>query len=174
MIINYKSWQKLFLICLGLFTGTAFCMKWMEGSFLQNNPPFTILGLEISYPPEKLTALLSGLNDHVRSILRFHLYFDFVFMAGAYPGIAALCMMARQKQSHRILRKLLFVLACAQLLAWGCDIYENCCLLNWIRDPDSVDHYSTYHFIVLTKWVLALAGAILAIPLSLRKRKSVS
>lgn len=173
MIISYKYWQRLFLICLGLFAGTAFCMKWMEGSFLGNNPPFTILGLEITYSQEKISAILAGLNDHLKTVLRFHLAFDFVFMAGAYPGIAALCMMARQKQTNVVVRRILLFLAFSQLLAWGGDIYENCCLLNWIRDPASINNFSTYHYVVLTKWVLALAGALLAIPLSMKKRKRV-
>ena len=174
MIISYQYWQRVFLICLGLFVGTAFCMKWMEGSFLGNNPPFTILGLEITYSQEKISAILSGLNDHLKTVLRFHLAFDFVFMAGAYPGIAALCMMARQKQTNVVVRRILLFLAFAQLLAWGGDIYENCCLLNWIHDPASISNFSTYHYVVLTKWLLALIGALFAIPLSMKKRKRVS
>lgn len=171
MNTNYKRWHKLFLFCLGLFAGTAFCMKWMEDDFWQNGQKFTIIGLEISYSKEKITAILSGLDAHVKTILRYHLNFDFAFMAGVYPGIAALCMIAREKSENGILRKTLFVFAAFQTVAWGCDIFENIYLLNRIKDPVIGNEFTTYHFAVVAKWLIALTGALLAIPLALKRRK---
>jgi hypothetical protein len=171
MISNYKHWQKLFLFCLGLFAGTAFCMKWMEGDFLLNGEKFTIIGLEISYPKEKVAAILSGVDEHVKTILRYHLSFDFAFMAGVYPGIAALCMMAKEKSVSIKAKRLLSSLAVLQIAAWGCDIFENYCLLNWIKNPVIGNEFGMYHFIVAAKWIIALTGALLAIPLSLKRRK---
>ncbi len=173
MNTNYKLWQKLFLFSLGLFAGTAFCMKWMEGDFIQNGQKFTVIGLEIPYSKEKVAAILAGLDEHVKTILRYHLSFDFAFMAGVYPGITALCMMARNKSTGKILPKILFFFAALQMLAWGCDIFENYCLLKWIRDPVTGNDFRTYHIIVYLKWFIALTGALLAIPLALRKRKPV-
>lgn len=172
MIYNYKFWQRLFLFSLGLFIGTAFCMKWMEGDFIQNGQKFTIIGLEISYPKEKVAGILAGLDEHVKTILRYHLSFDFVFMAGVYPGIAALCMMARSKLAAAGIRKILLALAVLQIVAWGCDIFENCYLLKWIKNPVIGNDFGTYHFIVYLKWIIALAGALVAIPFALRKRAS--
>lgn len=173
MIANYKLWQKLFLFSLGLFAGTAFCMKWMEGDFIQNEQKFTVIGLEISYTKEKVASILSGLDEHVKTILRYHLNFDFVFMAGVYPGIAALCMMAREKSSGKIIRTILFVFAVLQLVSWGCDIFENCYLLKWIKNPVIGNEFSCYHFIVAAKWIIAIAGTLISIPLVLRKRISL-
>jgi hypothetical protein len=173
MAINYKLWQKIFLFCLGLFVATAFCMKWMEGDFVQNGQKFTIIGLEISYSKEKLAAILAGLDEHVKTILRYHLSFDFVFMAGVYPGIAALCMMARHKLAAAGIRKILLVLAVLQMLAWGCDIFENYCLLKWIKDPVIGDEFNFYHIVVSVKWIFVLTGALFAVPLAVRKRKAV-
>ncbi len=170
---QYKRWQKLFLFCLGLFAGTAFCMKWMEGDFLQNGEKFTIIGLEISYTKEKLAAILSGLDEPVKKILRYHLSFDFAFMAGVYPGIAALCMMAREKTTRPVLQKFLLVFAFLQTVAWGCDIGENILLLHWIKDPVSITDFCAYHLIVIIKWSIALMGALLAIPLAIRRQKRV-
>lgn len=172
MSSNYKRWQKLFLFCFGLFAGTAFCMKWMEGDFIQNGEKFTIIGLELTYPKEKLAAILSGLDGHVKTILRYHLSFDFAFMAGVYPGMAALCMMARGKLVSAGLKKLLLVLAVLQVPAWGCDIVENSCLLYWIKNPAPGNGFGIYHFIVAAKWVIVLMGALLAIPLVLKRRKA--
>lgn len=169
MTTNGKNLQKIFLVCLGLFAGTAFCMKWMEGDFVQNGQKFTIIGLEISYTREKVTAILSGLDDHVRTILRYHLWFDFLFMAGAYPGIAILCLMARNKVTGIVLQKVLMTLAALQLMAWTCDVLENYCLLKWIKKPVIGNEFKLYHFIVVVKWIIALAGAFLAIPLIARK-----
>ena len=173
MSTNYKRWQKLFLFCLGLFTGTAFCMKWMEGDFWQGGQKFTIIGLEISYSKEKVAAILAGLDGHVKTILRYHLNFDFAFMAGVYPGIAALCMMAREKSVNSILKRIFFAFAALQLVAWGCDIAENCYLLKWIKNPVIGNEFGLYHFIVAAKWIIALTAVLVAIPFAIKKRKQV-
>lgn len=165
MNTNYKSWKMLFLFCLGLFLGTAFCMKWMEKDFLQGNQLFTVIGLEITYPQEKVHAILSGLDHRVKMILRYHLYFDFVFMAGVFPGIAALCMMARFKTKSNNYKRILLTAAVSQLIAWLCDIIENTLLLSWISNPDNIRMFTQFHIIVWTKWVLAVLGAALSIPL---------
>ncbi len=174
MIIRYKGWKNIFLLSLGIFAGTAFCMKWMEKDFIQNGSLFTIIGLEIFYPEEQVAAILSGLDGPVKTILRYHLSFDFAFMLGVYPGIAALCMMAREKVSSRILLQGLRWLAMLQLLAFGCDVYENCCLLKWINAPDTITGFGFYQLLVMVKWVLALSAALLAISLSFRKRRTDS
>lgn len=168
----YKRWQKLFLWSAGLFAGTAFCMKWMESDFVQNGQTFTIIGLEISYPKEKIVSILSGLDEKVRTILRYHLSFDFAFMAGVYHGIAALCMMARTKFKKIFIKNLLLIFAVLQALAWGCDIFENMYLFRWIKNPVIGDEFTAYHFIVAAKWIIALVSAFTAIPILLIKRKS--
>ncbi len=170
MSINYKHWQKLFLFCFGLFASAAFCMKWMEGVFWQGDQKFTIIGLEITDSKDEVTAILSGLDEHVKTILRYHISFDFAFMAGVYPGIAALCMMAREKTSKALLRKILFALAALQTVAWACDIAENYYLLEWIKNPVIGNEFGLYHFIVFAKWGIALTAALIAIPLAMRKR----
>ncbi len=175
MRINYKRWQSLFLFCLGLFGGTAFCMKWMEGDFwsplIDGSQKFTVIGLEISYSKAKVATILAGLDGHVKSILRYHLYFDFAFMAGVYPGITSLCIMAREKSRSSLLKKILLVLAAFQTIAWGCDIAENYFLLKWIKNPVIGNEFGIFHFIVAAKWIIALGGALIAIPLALKKRK---
>jgi hypothetical protein len=148
-------------------------MKWMEGDFIQNGEKFTIIGLEISYTKEKTATILSGLDSHVKAILRYHLSFDFAFMAGVYPGIAALCMMARGKSASPVLKKILFVLAASQILAWGLDIAENYYLLKWIKNPVIGNEFGLYHFIVAAKWLIAITGAFIAIPLAIKKRRTV-
>ncbi|NOT51233.1 MAG: hypothetical protein HOP10_08140 [Chitinophagaceae bacterium] len=169
MTTNGKNLQKIFLACFGLFAGTAFCMKWMEGDFVYKGGKFTIIGLEISYTREKVTAILSGMDDHVKTILRYHLCFDFLFMLAVYPGIAVLCLMARNKSTGIVLQKILMTLAALQLMAWACDILENYCLLKWIKGSAIGNEFNLYHFIVVVKWIIALAGALLAIPLIVRK-----
>lgn len=170
MNIHPFPWKRLFLFCLGLFLASAFCMKWMEKDLVQNGSLFTIIGLEISYPAEKITAILSGLDAPVKTILRYHLSFDFVFMAGVYPGIACMCMMARQKWSGKKISYLLVPMALLQPVAWACDIAENCFLLKWTADPASVSQFGLYHTVVYVKWLIALAGVLLALPLLIAGR----
>lgn len=170
MYLSYYRWKRLFLFGLGLFIGTAFCMKWMEDDLLVNNEKFTILGLEFFYAKAKVEAILSAPDYRVQTILRYHLYFDFAFMAGVYPGITSLCMMAREKIASCRVRKILFLLAVLQLFAWCADIMENYYLLTWIKKPVIGNEFEWYHVIVAAKWIIALAGALLSIPLVLRKK----
>lgn len=169
MSISLPAWKRIFLFCLGLLIGTAFCMKWMEGDLASGGKTFTIIGLEIVYPKDQLAAILSGLDDRVSTILSYHLHFDYLFMAAVYPGIFSLCMIGRQKAASRLFRQILTGLAFAQLLAWGCDLYENKCLLEWLKNPVIGENFGMYHTIVTLKWVLALTGAAIGIFAAVRK-----
>ncbi len=173
MIGSSKNLKKIFLACLGLVIGTTFCMKWMEGDLMQNGDKFTIIGLEISYSKERLTAILAGLNDHVKTILRYILSFDFLFMVGLYPGIASLCLIAKDRSPGPMLKKVLSVFAALQVIAWGCDILENYCLLKWINKPVIGNEFILYHFIVFIKWAIALGGAVLGIVLTVKNIRIV-
>jgi hypothetical protein len=170
MNLSYYRWKRLFLFGLGLFTGAAFCMKWMEEDLWVNNEKFTILGLELFYSAEKVENILSALDSRVQTILRYHLYFDFAFMAGVYPGITSLCMMAREKIISSRLKKVLYLLAAFQLLAWSADIIENYYLLQWIKEPVIGNEFGWYHGIVAAKWIIALAGVLFSVPVVLRKK----
>ncbi|MFI5130449.1 MAG: hypothetical protein ACHQFX_10680 [Chitinophagales bacterium] len=158
MTSSYKNWKQLFVFCVGLAMGTAFCMKWMESDFWVKGEKFTMLGLELSYPREKVISILSNLDDRVRTVLSYHLHFDFAFMAGIFPGISALCMMAREKVYSSRLKKILFIMAAIQLLAWAGDITENLYLIKWLEHPVIGNEFGLYHTIVSAKWIIALSG----------------
>src|SRR6188768_2290610 len=113
-------WQRLFLFCLGLFIAGAFAMKWMENDLLFNNEKISIFGLELFYPKEKIVGIFSSISDKVKTILEYHLSFDFIFMAGCYPGIACLCMITSQNLSRKRIRikGILFILAFLQIFGW--------------------------------------------------------
>ena len=174
MAINSKNLQKIFLVCLGLFAGSAFCMKWMENDLAYKGEKISIFGLELFYSKEKIIEILSGIDDKVRTILNYHLNFDFIFMAGCYPGIACLCMMAAEKMGSINSKRILFLLAFIQLFAWAFDIAENYYLLKWLRQPIIGNEFGFYHVIVYSKWIIALTGALFAISVlvsSLFKKK---
>jgi hypothetical protein len=173
MSLKYHQWQSLFIFCLGLFIGSAFCMKWMEADLRLNEEKFTIVGLELFYSKQKVTHILSSLDYRVQTILRYHLFFDFAFMAGVYPGIASLCMMAREKVNSSFLKKLLHFFANLQVLAWFADIYENLWLLHWVSEPSIGKEFAWYHIVVVVKWMIALAGAMVAIALTIKKKKPI-
>ena len=172
MNISYNRWKKLFIFCMGLSFGAAFCMKWMENDLWVNGEKFTVIGLELFYPKEKVADILSHLDVHVKTILNYHLHFDFAFMAGIFPGISALAMMAREKVFSNGLRKLLFILAAIQLLAWAGDITENLFLIKWVKQPLIGDEFALYHFIVASKWVIAITGFIVALVVSIVRFKT--
>jgi len=79
--------------------------------------------------------------------------------------------MAGKKIAGTAMAKVLMLLAILQLLAWACDIYENLCLLKWISNSSAVDDLLVYHSLVATKWIIALTGALVAIPIVLRKSR---
>lgn len=168
---QYHQWQKLFLFSLGLFIAAAFCMKWMEPDLVYQGKTFSVVGLEISYPKEKISELFSGLDAPVKKILTYHLYFDFLFMPGVFLGILALCKMAALKTKPGLLRNILNTLAYLQLLAWGLDITENAFLLTWLKNPVIGSEFTLFHVAVYTKWILALAGALVSIPVVLFKKQ---
>ena len=116
---------------------------------------------------------MSGLDEHVKTILRYHLSFDFAFMAGAYPGIAALCMMAREKTGSSILKKILVVLAALQLAAWYFDITENLYHLRWVKTSTIENNFGQFHFIAVCKWIISIMGAFIAIPFVLKHKKVI-
>ena len=171
MNLSYNRWKKLFLFCIGLAMGTAFCMKWMESDLWANGEKFTVIGLELFYSKEKVTAILLSLDSRVKTILTYHLHFDFAFMAGIFPGISALCMMAREKVFSPTGKKLLFIAASIQLLAWAGDITENLYLIKWVKQPEIGSEFGLYHFIVASKWIIALAGFVCSVSVLLLKRK---
>ena len=157
------KWRNLFLFCLGLFLAGAFAMKWMETDLAYQNTKISIFGLELFYPATKIEEIFSGVDARVKTILSYHLSFDFIFMAGCYPGIACLCMMAAEKLKSRNWKRILFVLAFLQLFAWTFDIIENYYLLKWLGQPVIGDEFGFYHSVVYSKWIIALAGVLLAL-----------
>jgi hypothetical protein len=172
---NFTRWNRLFLFCLGLFLAGAFAMKWIENDLIYNNEKISIFGLELFYPKEKIIEIFSGIHDKVKTILSYHLSFDFIFMAGCYPGIACLCMMAAEKMKAKNLKRILFILALLQLFGWVFDIIENYYLLKWLRQPEIGNEFGFYHVIVYSKWAIALSGALFALltlVASLFKRKN--
>ena len=165
-------WNRLFLFCAGLFIASAFAMKWMETDLVFNNKPISIFGLELFYSKEKIVEIFSGIDARIKTILGYHLYFDFIFMAGVYPGIASLCMMASEKVNGRVIKIILFGLAFLQLAGWGFDITENYYLLKWLKQPVIGEEFGFYHVVVYTKWAIALTGIFFALGLIIVKRFS--
>lgn len=171
MIINNKHWKHLILWCLGIILGSAFCMKWIEKDFLLNNEVFTIIGLELTYSKERVVHILSSITPEVKSVLKYHLIFDFIFMIGVFPGIASICMYARSGYSNRLIRKVLLIAALFQFLALGCDIFENLCLLNWLSKPIiGTNEFEFFHIIVSTKWSIAILAASIGLFFLVRKK----
>lgn len=155
-------WIKLFLFCLGLFFASGFAMKWLEPNLIYNQEPVSILGLELSYSSEKIEEIFSGISTEVATILKYHLRFDFIFMAGCFPGIACLCMLTAKKMISHRLKIILYSLAFLQIFAWSFDIIENYFLLKWLSNPAIGQEFSLFRIVVFLKWIIALTGALLS------------
>src|SRR5215831_2312976 len=129
MQAHYQRWLKLFLFCFGISVACTFILEWLGGDFWLNNEKFSILGLELFYSKHKVVDILSHIDLSAKLALNYQLIFDFVFMAGIYPAIASLCMMAREKQTAVGIRNFLFAVAILQPVAWAFDVTENIYLL---------------------------------------------
>src|SRR5258705_867731 len=167
----YTRWRSLFLFCLGITAGATFIMEWLANDFWLDDQKFSILGLELFYSKKEILTVLTQIKQPARIALNYQLVFDFVFMAGVYPGIASLCMMIREKITRKSLRNILYALAMLQPVAWAFDIVENSYLLKWIEKPEIGDEFSMYHNIVAAKWLIALIGTFTAIILTVFKKQ---
>lgn len=171
LITGDKQWNKLLFFCVGLSIGVGFCMSWMESDFRVNGEKFTMIGLQLFYSRQRLAQILSGVDDHVRSILDYHLHFDFALMTGIFPGATCLCMIARNKIVSGSWKKFFFTLANCQLLGWAGDITENLYLLKWLERPVTGNEFILYRFIVTSKWIIGLLAPAFAIPVILLRQK---
>jgi hypothetical protein len=156
-------WRSLILFCGGLFLASTIAMKWIERDMIFNGEKISILGLEMFYPREKIIEIFRGVDTRVKTILQYHLSFDFVFMAGCFPGIASLCILAAVILKKTVLRNTFILLALFQFVAWGFDIIENYYLLKWLNKPEIGNEFGFFHFVVYSKWIIALSGALFAI-----------
>jgi hypothetical protein len=168
----YFRWRNLFLFCFGVAVATSFIMQWLSNDFWLEDQKFSILGLELFYSKKEVITVLTQIKPPARMALNYQLVFDFVFMAGVYPGIASLCMMVREKTKKQAFKNALFALAMFQPVAWAFDITENIFLFNWMEKPEIGDEFGTYHNIVAAKWLIALAGAITAITLLIFRKNT--
>lgn len=167
-----KRWRRLFLFCAGLTVAATFIMEWLASDFWLNDQKFTIIGLELFYSKKQVVDVLTQIKQPAAIALNYQLIFDFVFMAGVYPCIASLCMMARERITNKILQTILFALAILQPVAWAFDIVENGYLLTWINKPEIGDEFSIYHNIVTMKWLIAMLGFVLSAATFLSNMKS--
>src|SRR5258708_16241413 len=133
---SYRRWHSLFLFCLGIAAGTTFIMEWLANNFWLDDQKFSILGLELFYSKKEILTILTQIKQPARIALNYQLVFDFVFMAGVYPGIASLCMMVREKITKKSLKNILFALAMLQPFAWAFDIVEKSHFVKWIEKPE--------------------------------------
>jgi hypothetical protein len=167
----YQRWLKLFLFSFGIALASSFIMQWLAGDFWLGDEKFSILGLELFYSKKDVIKILTEVQLPARLALHYQLIFDFAFMAGVYPAIASLCMMAREKLLAGGTRNFLFALAILQPVAWAFDVTENIYLLHWLSKPEIGDEFGMYHNIVAAKWIIALLGFFSAIVLlALKKR----
>jgi len=170
---SFNRWRYLFLFCLGICVSTTFIMQWLESDFWLSDKKFSMPGLELFYSKKEVLTVLTQIKQPAKIALNYQLIFDFVFMAGIYPGIASLCMIVREKTRNKSIQTILFALAMLQPVAWIFDIIENSYLLKWMNKPEIGDEFSVYHNIVVIKWLIALAGFLFAIILFLfDKRKN--
>ena len=133
-----------FFICLADVIITSAVMS-RQGKYFfyfdNGQKKFSMLGLEfatgrcyIYWVLSRIKLLPGNLDQAVYKKLRAQLYTDFLFMPGAYSGIAIFCLIAGSKPGMPA-GQLLNFLAYLQPIAWLCDIIENIYLLQQVKRP---------------------------------------
>lgn len=133
---------------------------------------FSIFDLEFISTPTELIEIINGIEKlpgigaaaRVKRALRNHLLTDFLFMLCVYPGIAMLCIKTGSKMKN-VGDDIFITLAALQLIAWLFDIIENCYLLKKLYHPhpSSPSAHKMYKRVVMSKWAIAITGAICSV-----------
>ncbi len=164
-------WRYLFFFCFGLFIASLMVMKWIETEMIFQGEKVSIFGLELFYTKQRIETIFGGIDASVRQSIGYHLYFDFIFMAGCFPGIASLCMIAAEKVEGKKIRSILFLFAALQIVAWVLDIIENIHLIKWLKYSVIRDDLFLFHAIVYSKWLIAVTGVLVGLIVLLVHRK---
>lgn len=167
-----SSWLW-FSICLADVIITSVIMS-QQGKYFfyfdNEKKKFSMLGLEfaagrcyIYWVLSRIKLLPGNLNQTVYKKLRAQLYTDFLFMPGAYIGIAIFCLIAAGIPGMPA-AQLLTVLAYMQPIAWACDIIENIYLFRQVKKPvlPGALLFAGYRLLEVLKWGLSGGAFLLA------------
>lgn len=129
---------------------------------------FSIMQLELPKDAMHLQQTLGAFHQYeVTDTVNTHLWVDFLFMLGAYPGIAVWLLWLR-RGSNKNLSRLLAIVAASQLIPLVLDIIENSHLLTAI-EGDSLDiPVNTLKNMVYCKFVIAYSGVTLALAMTIK------
>lgn len=173
-ILQPAFWTYFFILfaCMLVFSTIMDVLATRFVTVTRTQRKFTIFDLEFTATPVELATLIRGIDkledktqsDRVKKALRLHLFTDFLFMLCVYPGIAMLCIKTASKMAG-IGDVIFLALAVAQILAWLFDIIENLYLLNKLHKPEisTPKIHLLYKRLVMTKWGIAIAGAICSV-----------
>lgn len=165
-----QNWWLLFIAALVIFLVTGVWLNKLAQKFFiePGGIKFNIMDLELPASETSFYNLIGAMNEKVKTAVRRHLWVDFLFMAGAYPGIALLCLKASAKMEYA--GKWIFLaLAVLQIISWLFDILENRFLLRRVNKPvtllpppieEGSKSFRSYQFVVKTKFVIALTAAV--------------
>lgn len=167
--MNQRHLIRLFFLCLAMTVVAFAVMKYFEKQFRfndENNTSFSILDVEFAKSKDGLSGMYDKMDRSVRESLRAHLFTDYFFMTGCYPGIAALCLLVAVREKK--LRTLFVTLACLQVLPWLFDVTENIQLVCWMDNKECQESFSLFKILVRAKFGLA-GGSFLVTVIGLTK-----
>lgn len=172
-ILQPAFWTYFFILFAGMLIASTIMDVFAQRfeTVTRARRKFSIFDLEFTATPGELAQLLKGIDKlgsaqsaTVKKALRLHLLTDFFFMFCVYPGVAMLCIKTASKMTG-LGHWIFLVLALAQVFAWIFDIIENIYLLNKLRRPEESTPtvHKMYKRMVMTKWGLAITGAICSV-----------
>jgi hypothetical protein len=154
---------KGIIICLIVFYVTSNKMLITSQSFLKTNgDKFSIMDFELPKSKAYVEQLIKDFGDNTKVNVIKSLNDDYVFMIGAYPGIALMCYKAMD-YTYKNWLFALTVIAALQIIAWIFDIVENIYIRQWIEGVEIRVSLGWFKAMVWSKFVIAITGALLSI-----------
>ena len=165
--------KTLFALLLLITVAATGLMSRIARDFkLQDGGKFSIMHLELPQSKEGINLLMAAFAPGTQKAVLNQLNADYIFMAGCYPGIVVLCLIAirritnlnalqkdlDKKQTGKEWKKLLLALAILQLFAWGLDVWENAQLESWLQAGAADDNIGFFKARTYLKFGIGFAG----------------
>lgn len=165
--------KTLFALVLFITLAANAWMAFVGRDFkLSDGSRFSIMNMELPQSGDSLQAMMANLAPGTKEAVLKQLNIDYIFMAGCYPAIAILCLIAIRRiaqinilqkdlnktQTGALWKNLLMALAIMQLAAWGLDVWENAQTEHWLHASRIDGNIIFFKARVYTKFGLAFAG----------------
>lgn len=160
--MKYVAFITLLLAVIALVP-----MKRLERQFkTESGQSFNIMDLELPFDQDHQRSIFGNLSDEMKVVVRYNIYWDFLFMFAIFGFVASLCFGVRrgavQSCKSQWLGIVLLVIGILQLVALIFDFSEDLFILGWVRSGENSTLPIWFKSMVYAKFTIGLAGFLVA------------